>query len=142
MNKDINSLLEAKAGSLLAIRNTGGTLTTYSASQDTKGFDAVNFALTPFDNTSGSLVAYTYDQYDDVKVTVQESDDDATFTDVDDEKHLPTSDTDRVLAGLVNSLGAFGTKRYIRLKFVVTVLDLADSKLVMNIAPVFKKLVR
>jgi hypothetical protein len=142
MNKDINSLLEAKASKLLAIRNTGGALTTYSASFDTKGFDGVNIALTPFDNTTGSLVAYAYDEYDDIKVTVQDSDDDAVFTDIDDIKHLPTEDADRVLSGLVKSIGAYGTKRYIRLKFVVTVLELADNKLVMDIAPVFKKLVR
>lgn len=142
MERDILSLLEAKAGTLLAIRKAGGAMTTYSASFDTKEYSGVNFSLSPFDDTTGTPVAYTYDAYDDIKVTVQESDDNATFTDVADDKHLPTIDTDRVLSGTVKQIGAIGTKRYVRLKFVVTVLALADNKLLMNIAPVFGKLTR
>jgi len=139
MIRDINSLLASEVTTLLPIINATPLMTTYSASIDTKDHDGLNVSLTPFDNTTGSLVAYTYDTYDDVKITFQESDDDATFTDCGEANHLPTSDTDRILAGTVQDFGVFCTKRYVRIKFVVTVLDLATTKLVMAIAPILWK---
>lgn len=112
----------------------------YTNSVDTKDLKSLAFMGACYDITSAPDVLYTPQAYDDVEVTLQESSDNATFTDVDpDEKQL--GDTD--VSGMYFKVGAVSTERYVRLKVKGENLEtLADEKLTLRFAVIAEKYVR
>lgn len=111
----------------------------YSASVDTKGLAKVGFYGSMQDTTSGADVAYVPDSYDDIDVVVQESDDDATWTDLDSTKQLGKTKLD----AFINKIGAVSCKRYLRLKITGNSLHtIATGKLKFDAYAMGEYLVR
>ena len=123
--RDLISNLDIKATQKVLVKTATDKLA-YTDSIDTKGMGKVGWLGTMQDTTSGTDVAYTPTIYDDISVTVQESDDDVTFTDLDSSKQLGKT----ALDAYINKIGAVSCKRYLRLKITGTSLGtIANNKL-------------
>ena len=136
--RDMISNVDLKA-TQKALLKTTGDLTVYTTSIDTKGMRSVGWFGTMQDTTSGADVPYTPDSYDDIDVTVQESDDDATWSDLDSSKQLGKTKLD----AYINKIGAVSCKRYLRLKIVANNLHtIATNKLKFDAYAMCEYLVR
>ncbi len=125
MNKDI--IDNVKAESSVIYPTTDNAV--YSDSVDAKGKIGQVFVLDPRDDSSAkSLAAHEFNDYDELNYTIQESDDDVSFSDISTDKYLPTDyDSDRPIenpdSGL-QKIGCRDCKRYLRVKVEV---DTANS---------------
>ncbi|MFA5659333.1 MAG: hypothetical protein WC900_08620 [Oscillospiraceae bacterium] len=110
------------------VTTLAGTGKAYSDSFDTKDMKSIAFCGACIKSTDQS--DYTPTDYDDVEVTVQDSDDDIVFADVDPaEKQLG----DTAITAQLFKVGAVATKRYVRLCITCNALEtLTEGQLIIG----------
>jgi len=109
---------------------TAGNATAYSNSVDIGENRSASIFLSARDIDNYGATPYTLDQYDDVSIVVQDSEDNANFTDLDPvEKQYGA----KTLEASSDKVGFFATRRYVRLKVVGNNLEtLANNKLELS----------
>lgn len=115
-----------------------------SSAIDTKDIDSICLAITPID-ASSTYAEHTITADDDIRFTIQESDDDDTYTAIDADQYLPTSGdyseaADRAVENGSEGamkIGVLSTKRYLKIKFDTVALDsIANPNLLLSVAAV------
>ncbi len=129
MQRDIQSLLKVLAVDTITVTTAGAPETLQGTEIDTKGARSVAFAVVPDEAIDT----------DDIDFTVYESSVSGSgFTEVDNDKLLPTTGTDRykltdAVSGALQMFGVTGTERYI--KPALETITVADD-LTVSVTPI------